>query len=90
MLLTYGLQKKIVTLSPDVHSVLPYLLGQARELFHITASVVVQYFDKDFEEWVDADDSYVPCHKERLLVVMRQEEKPIDLTTDQVRVLKCR
>lgn len=72
LLLMFGSHKKIVTLGCDAKNTRSFLEGKAMELFNVTAPVVLQYMDPDFEEWVDMEEDYIPGHKEKLMIVTKQ------------------
>lgn len=33
-----------------------------------TETPLIQYFDNDFEDWIDIDESYIPKAKDKLMV----------------------
>lgn len=47
---------------------------------------MIQYLDKDFKEWEDADGSFVPCDKEKL-VVLREDKNRNRQSVHQIRYL---
>lgn len=52
----------------------------AAEKFSIIQPVALEYFDKDFEEWVDVDDDYELPRIGKLKVVVPEKSTPSKLT----------
>ena len=47
----------------------------AVEAFNLaSSSVTLQYYDTDFEEWIDAEDDYVPSDKEKFNIITQKDE----------------
>lgn len=70
VLLCRDTSKKIVTVldGEDVHEV-------AAKVFDLPETdFILQYYDRDFEEWVDVEEGYVPINKEKINIVMARKE----------------
>lgn len=70
VLLCRDTSKKIVTVldGEDVHDVAAKVFGLPKNDF------IMQYYDRDFEEWVDLEENYVPVNKEKINIVMKRKE----------------
>lgn len=72
VLLCKAERKKIVSFNTrdDIRNI-------AAEAFDLPKSnlsyLVLQYFNKDFEEWVDMPSDYIPAHKEKINILLTQE-----------------
>ena len=44
---------------------------KAAELFGLASrsTIIVQYYDNDFDEWIDMEDQYLPADKEKLNIL---------------------
>ena len=70
VLLCRDTSKKIVNVSngEDIFNV-------AAKVFDLPKSdFIIQYYDKEFEEWVDVEEGYVPINKEKINIVMTTKE----------------
>ena len=81
VLLCYKEQKKIVEV---VSGNGQYLVKLAEEAFALNSKPVLQYFDKDFEEWVDLTDDYTPSNKEKIRIVQGEEQSASTMLEDKV------
>ena len=83
VLFLYGEEKQVAALpSLDTASCtdLSAMKSLVKTMFDALAhedltNVVLQVFDKDFEEWLDVNDSFVVEHKQKLKVVVRSSFK---------------
>ena len=68
LLILFGEQKKVVfAQSSDSISEIFFAV---REIFSFgSKSFVLQHFDCDFDEWIDANSTYIPEDKEKLRIV---------------------
>ena len=75
ILLLFEERKKIVILPNAVQlseeGFLSYITKKAAELFGLASrgTIIVQYYDKDFDEWIDIEDQYLPADKEKLKIL---------------------
>ena len=70
VLLCRGERKKIVNVEEGDN-----ICDIAAETFNFPKStIVIQYFDKEFEEWVDVENGYTPSNKEKLNVLETNKE----------------
>ena len=61
----------IIQIGDDVR----YLKKLAAEAFNLAdSSVILQYYDTDFNEWIDAEDDYNPSDREKFNVVAQKDE----------------
>ena len=102
-MLIFGAEKKIITFSQDhirsSSTFSEFVRDKAKESFKISTEFVVQYFDKDFEEWANISSDYIASNKDKFQVIQTaivvaspEEEDPSLETTDdisQVRYSYC-
>ena len=103
VMLIFGAEKKIIAFSQDhirsSSTFSEFVRDKAKESFKISTEFVVQYFDKDFEEWANISSDYIASNKEKFQVIQTaivvaspEEEDPSLETTDdisQVRYSYC-
>ena len=66
-------RKRIVTI--QIGDDVRYLKKLAAEAFNLAdSSVILQYYDTDFNEWIDAEDDYNPSDREKFNVVAQKDE----------------
>lgn len=66
-------RKRIVTI--QIGDDVRYLKKLAAEAFNLAdSSVTLQYYDTDFNEWIDAEDDYNPSDREKFNVVAQKDE----------------
>ena len=73
VLLCNGDRKRVVTiqLGDDVG----HLKKLAEEAFNLAeSSAKLQYYDDDFQEWIEAEDIYNPSDKEKFNVILQKDE----------------
>ena len=78
VLLMYESQRKIVFI--------PHLEDTSYDAFLIRNAedfcappFIIQYFDKEFQEWCNIDSNYQPTHKDKLQVVQIQKNLPANI-----------
>lgn len=72
VLLCYEDEKRIVNLQANAGDVVATLRAKAANLFlseRAETSMRLQYYDKEFEEWVDVDEDFIPVNKQRIKVL---------------------
>lgn len=75
VLLVFGGQRRIVTV-PQTESFCDiFLINKAKEL--CASPFVLQFFDKEFDEWCNIDDNYQPTHKEKLQIVQIENNSSV-------------
>lgn len=74
VLLCKNERKRIVTI--QVGDDVRYLKKLAVEAFNLAAdsSVTLEYYDTDFDDWIEAEDDYNPSDKEKFNVVVKKDE----------------
>ena len=77
VLLTLGERKKIMTLPPQNPDTVNATLvrATARELFVLTGEdleIILQVFDQDFKDWVDANDDFSVRYKHKIKIVLSE------------------